>query len=401
MFLYILGAMKANQYSQNIIDRGINRPKSPFLQKVQDELRVRQYAYKTEQTYLQWIKRYIIYNNKRHPADMGAEEVKAYLTYLAAKRHVSGSTQKQALCALVFLYRHVLEQELGELGDYAWSTRKKRIPTVLSIDEVYALLDKMNGMPQLIARLMYGTGMRLAEALGLRVHDIDFNRHSLIIRNAKGGKDRAAILPATLIAPLKAHLIKVKNLHEADLADGLGVVSLPYALSKKYPNMETAWGWQFVFPSGNISRDPRDNRLKRHHVYPSTIQRHVKKAARDAGIVEKQVKTHTLRHSFATHMLENGADIRTVQELLGHSDIQTTMIYTHVLNNGPMGVRSPLDRLTKYDKPEKTTAVEAPHIAKNTGQSKPTLPALLPSNVKHVIAMILGFVTQCSLAVKR
>jgi len=342
-----------------IIDRGTDKPSSPFLQKVQSELRARQYAYKTEQTYISWITRYIFFHNKKHPKNMGPIEVKAFLSHLATNRHVTASTQNQALCALVFLYKHVLDQELGDLGGYAWSKKPPHLPAVLTIDEVLAIFDNMTGMTQLIAQLMYGTGMRLAEVLGLRVHDVDFDRKTLLIRNAKGGKDRAAILPLKLVDALKDELTKAEDLHRKDLQAGFGRVSLPYALKEKYPNAETAWGWQFVFPSGNLSTDPRDQVIKRHHLYPGTVQRHVRKAAKAAGITKKHVKTHTFRHSFATHLLEKGTDIRTIQELLGHSDVSTTMIYTHVVKNAPLGVISPFDKLPQRPVPPKQPKAKA------------------------------------------
>ena len=281
----------------------------------------------------------------RHPAEMGEPEVRDFLTHLAVEGNVSPATQTQALCALVFLYKQVLEQPLGELGRYAWPVRRPRLPVVLCVEEVRRLLEGMRGVPRLVAVLMYGTGMRLQEALTLRVKDLDFRRRTLVIRDGKGAKDRAAVLPESLIEPLKAHLVKVGALHERDLREGHGAVSLPFALKEKYPNAATAWGWQFVFPSGNVSEDPREPGVfRRHHIYPNTIQRAVRRAAQEAGI-QKHVRTHTLRHSFATHLLESGTDLRTIQELLGHADVKTTEIYTHVLNKGPRGVTSPADRL--------------------------------------------------------
>ncbi|MDZ4197878.1 MAG: integron integrase [Kiritimatiellia bacterium] len=335
-----------DQFEVPVTQRSGPKHRSPFLQKVRGVLRVCRYSYATEKTYIDWIVRYIRYHGKRHPDQMGEPEVKAFLTHLAVDRNVSPSTQTQALCALVFLYKHVLKKPLGDLGGYAWPKKLPRLPVVLSVPEVTALLQQMTGIPRLMASLMYGTGMRLNEALTLRVKDLDFERRTLVIRDGKGAKDRGAILPESLIQQLQEHLLKVKNLHEKDLREEHGAVSLPFALKEKYPNAATQWGWQFVFPSGNISEDPREPGVfRRHHIFPDTIQRAVHRAADAAGI-RKHVKTHTLRHSFATHLLESGSDIRTIQELLGHSDVRTTEIYTHVLQKGPKGVTSPVDRLT-------------------------------------------------------
>ena len=318
--------------------------KPRLLDLVRTELRLRHYAYRTERSYIDWIKRYIFYHNKRHPRDMGPAEVRAFLGYLAADQHVAAATQNQALCALVFLYKHVLEQDLGELGDVAWVKRPPRLPAVLTVEEVTDVLSRMTGVTSLIARLMYGTGMRVIEALRLRVKDIDFDRSQIVIRDSKGGKDRVAVLPRILIPELEAQLALAKEWHTADLAAGFGSVELPYALERKYPKLPWSWHWQFVFPAGNISTDPRSGIRRRYHLYPSNVQRALRKAAHDAGI-DKHVKTHTLRHSFATHLLETGTDIRTIQDMLGHEDLNTTMIYTHVVKNGPYGVASPLDRL--------------------------------------------------------
>lgn len=349
--------------------------RSPFLQQVRGVLRACRYSYSTEKTYIDWIVRYIRYHGKRHPGEMGEPEVKAFLTYLAMERNVSPSTQTQALCALVFLYRHVLQQPLGDLGGYAWPKKLPRLPVVLSVSEVTALLQHMSGVPRLMASLMYGTGMRLNEALSLRVKDIDFERRTLVIRDGKGAKDRGAILPESLIHPLREHLVRVNALHEKDLRNGVGAVSLPFALKEKYPNAATQWGWQFVFPSGHISEDPREPGVfRRHHIFPDTIQRAVHRAAEAAGI-RKHVKTHTLRHSFATHLLEAGSDIRTIQELLGHSDVRTTEIYTHVLQRGPKGVTSPVDRLTL------APSAVAPPPAKDPLPELHTPPAVQPSTL--------------------
>lgn len=334
-----------DSYIKPVKQRSGSKHRSPFLQKVRGVLRACRYSYSTEKTYIDWIVRYIRFHGLRHPDQMGEAEVKAFLTHLALDRNVSPPTQTQALCALVFLYKHVLKAPLGDLGGYAWPKKLPHLPVVLSVPEVTALLQHMEGIPRLMASLMYGTGMRLNEALTLRVKDVDFERNTLVIRDGKGAKDRSAILPASLFAPLQEHLVKVKTLHEKDMREGVGAVSLPFALKEKYPGAPTQWGWQFVFPSGHISEDPREPGVfRRHHIFPDTIQRAVHRAAEAAGI-RKHVKTHTLRHSFATHLLESGTDIRTIQELLGHSDVRTTEIYTHVLQKGPRGVTSPVDRL--------------------------------------------------------
>lgn len=317
---------------------------SAFILGVRKELKVRRYAYSTEKTYVSWIIRFIRFHGTRHPRELGEPEIKAFLTHLAVNRRCSASTQNQALCAIVFLYKKVLQIELDDFSGYAWSKRPPRVPVVLTVEEISALLSGMSGIPWVIATLMYGTGMRVKEALLLRVHDVDFQRMIITIRDGKGGKDRVAALPECLVQPLQDHLPKVKALHEQDLKNKVGAVWLPYALAEKYPNAATAWGWQFIFPSGKLSTDPRAGVVRRHHLYPSTVQRAVKKAATQAGIA-KHVKTHTLRHSFATHLMESGADIRTIQQLLGHSDVKTTEIYTHVVKKGPLGVQSPADRL--------------------------------------------------------
>jgi integron integrase len=315
-----------------------------LLDQVRQELRVRHYAYRTERTYIDWIKRYIFYHQKRHPKDMGPAEVRAFLGYLADQRNVAASTQNQALCALVFLYKNVLEIDLGDLGDVAWVKRPPRLPAVLTVEEVTDILSRLTGVQSLLGRLMYGTGMRVIEALRLRVKDIDIPRGQIVVRDSKGGKDRVAVLPRILIPELEAQIEKAKKLHDDDLAAGFGSVELPYALERKYPNLPWSWHWQFVFPSDVLSQDPRSGITRRWHLYPNILQRAIRKAAREAGI-NKHVKTHTLRHSFATHLLEAGTDIRTIQEMLGHEDLNTTMIYTHVVKNGPYGVASPLDRI--------------------------------------------------------
>jgi len=312
---------------------------------VRNELRVLHYSYRTEKTYLHWIQRYIHFHGKKHPKDMGPVEVKQYLSHLAADKNVAAATQNQALCAIVFLYKRVLEIELGDLGDVAWVKRPPRLPDVLTSEEIVDVLSRLEGVQRLLGHLMYGTGMRVIEALRLRVKDIDIPRGQILVRDSKGGKDRVAILPKILIPDLEAQLEHAKKQHDDDLVAGYGSVGLPYALERKYPKAPWNWQWQYVFPSARLSKDPASGAIRRHHLFPNILQRAIKEAARTAGI-NKHVKTHTLRHSFATHLLESGTDIRTIQDMLGHEDLNTTMIYTHVVKNGPYGVTSPLDRLT-------------------------------------------------------
>jgi integron integrase len=323
-----------------------NIPKTEpkLLDQVRAKIRFKHYSIRTEQAYTDWIKRFILHFGKRHPREMGAAEVGQFLTHLAVEGRVSASTQNQARCALLFLYKEVLETELPWLDDVEQAKAPRRLPVVLNRDEVQAILSRLRGTHWLIASLLYGTGMRILEGLRLRVQDIDFKRREILIRDGKGAKDRVTMLPVTLVAVLKAHLQKVKELHDGDLAQGFGEVYLPFALERKYPNAAREWGWQYVFPSAKLSVDPRSGKTRRHHVQEQAIQRAVKQAVRDAGLT-KAATPHTLRHSFATHLLESGYDIRTVQELLGHSDVSTTMIYTHVLNKGGKGVNSPLDNL--------------------------------------------------------
>ncbi|MDP3608324.1 MAG: integron integrase [Methylophilus sp.] len=324
------------------MNTSIESPK--LLDQVRDKIRLKHYSIRTEQAYTDWIKRYIFHFNKRHPKDLGANEVEQFLTYLAVEGKVAASTQNQAKSALLFLYKEVLGEALPWLDDIEQAKVPKRLPVVLSKEEVQAILRQLNGTHHLIVSLLYGTGMRILEALRLRVKDIDFARKEILIRDGKGYKDRVTMLPVSLVLPLKQHLEKVKALHEEDLAKGFGSVYMPQALGKKYPNAARDWAWQYVFPSAKLSVDPRSGETRRHHVQDQAIQRAVRQAVRDAGIT-KLATPHTFRHSFATHLLESGYDIRTVQELLGHSDVATTMIYTHVLNKGGHGVASPLDVL--------------------------------------------------------
>ena len=315
---------------------------SAFLDSVRRVIRTLHYSIRTEQSYLSWIKQYILYHGKRHPQEMSVVEVGEFLSYLANERKVAAATQNQALNALNFLYTRVLNQPLGELQGVTRAKRPKRLPVVLSADEVIRLFDQLSGQHLLIAKLMYGSGMRLMETLRLRVKDVDFSMQAVIIRAGKGNKDRVTILPECLTANMKNQVDRVRLLHKSDLEAGFGEASLPYALARKYPQAPFQTGWQYVFPSQNRAHDPRSGKIKRHHIHRSSVQNAIKNAVRASGI-EKPASSHTLRHSFATHLLESGTDIRTLQELLGHKDVSTTMIYTHVLNKGGRGVRSPLD----------------------------------------------------------
>lgn len=315
--------------------------RSPFLSSVRDVLRLRHASIRTEQAYLFWIRRYILFHGKRHPRDLGEREVAAFLTHLAVERDVAANTQNQALSALVFLYRHVIERPLGEIPGAARARRPPRLPVVLTQAEVADLLGGLEGVFWLVGCLLYGSGLRLMEALRLRVKDLEFPRRCVVVREGKGGKDRVTTLADELVQPLTAHLDWRREVHRLDLARGHGTVYLPHALHKKYPGAATAWDWQYVFPASRVSRDPRSGAVRRHHLDESAVQRAVKHAVRRAGI-HKPASCHTLRHSFATHLLERGADIRTVQEQLGHADLRTTQVYTHVLQRGGLAVRSPL-----------------------------------------------------------
>jgi integron integrase len=299
---------------------------------------------RTEQAYLDWIKRFIRHFGKRHPRDLGAAEVSEFLTHLAVAGQVAASTQNQAKSALLFLYREVLDVELPWLDDVESAKAPRRLPVVLTQAEVVALLARLEGTNALVCRLLYGTGLRIMECLRLRVKDVEFERGEILVRDGKGFKDRVTMLPTSLAPLLREHMVRVAELHRQDLVAGHGEVWLPYALERKYPNAGREWAWQYVFPSAKLSVDPRSGVVRRHHVADQAVQRALKLAVRAAGVA-KPATPHTLRHSFATHLLESGYDIRTVQELLGHSDVSTTMIYTHVLNKGGRGVRSPLDGL--------------------------------------------------------
>ena len=314
-----------------------------LVDQIRKAIRVKHYSYRTEQTYIYWIKKFILFNNKRHPNEMGEKEINRFLTYLAVNRKVAASTQNQALCAILFLYRHVLKKQIGWIDKLERAKNPKTIPVVLSAKEVESVLLQFQGVIWIVVSLLYGSGLRLMEALRLRVKDIDFDYNQITLRDAKGHKDRLSLLPMAVKEPLKKHLQRVKFLHQKDLDEGYGLVYLPYALQRKYPNANSEWIWQYVFPASTRYYDPDDKIHRRHHLHESVVQRAMKSAVHKAGI-QKKASCHTLRHSFATHLLENGYDIRTVQELLGHSDVRTTMIYTHVLNKGGMGVQSPLDK---------------------------------------------------------
>jgi len=314
-----------------------------LLDRLRNKIRVKHYSIRTEQAYVDWVRRFVVFHRMRHPKDMGLDEVERFLTFLAVEGRVAASTQNQAKSALLFLYKEVLGSELPWLDGVESAKRPERLPVVLTVEEVEAILGRMTGTCGLIARLLYGSGMRLMEAVRLRVKDADFRRLECLIRDGKGAKDRVTVLPRALAEPLKAHLVLVRQTHVQDLAAGYGDVYLPFALERKYPSAAREWCWQYVFPAARLSEDPRAAKLRRHHFDEQVVQRAMRQALRDARI-EKPATPHTLRHSFATHLLESGYDIRTIQELLGHKDVSTTMIYTHVLNRGGRGVVSPLDR---------------------------------------------------------
>jgi len=329
----------------------IDRPQpGSLLSKAQRILRSKHYSYRTELSYLGWIRRFILFHGKRHPVHMGRAEIEAFLTHLALEKKVAAATQNQAFNAILFLYRTVLETPIDFPIQAVRARRPKRVPTVLSREEVQRVLACLTGSQALMAKLLYGSGLRASELVRLRVKDLDFALRQIVVREGKGAKDRFTILPDSLVEPLRSHLQRIKRIHEQDLQRGYGSAHLPYALERKYPGADREWIWQYVFPSHVLSTDPRVGVIRRHHLSPSSLQKAVRRASRLAGI-DKRVSCHTFRHSFATHLLEAGYDIRTVQELLGHKDVKTTMIpsaslrtgYTHVLNRSGMAVRSPLD----------------------------------------------------------
>jgi len=335
----------SKEFKDTINFDGVDLHCPGLLERIRTVIRTLHYAYATEKTYIEWICRYLNFINLKEPDSVGAKEVNKYLEYLATRREVAGSTQRLALNAIVFLYGKVLGKPLGDIGAYAKPKRPPRLPVVFTHDEVDQVLEAIDGTPGLMAGLLYGSGLRHMECVRLRVKDIDFARQQLLVRG-KGDKDRITVLSERSLEPLQKHLRRVRELHNADLKNGYGEVYMPPALTRKYPHANKAWGWQYVFPSANLSVDPRGGKVRRHHVGGSNIQKAVKRAVLENGLT-KQASCHTLRHSFATHLLEAGYDIRTVQELLGHADVSTTMIYTHVLNRPGIAVKSPADRKIK------------------------------------------------------
>lgn len=315
-----------------------------LLDQARAAIRVRNYSYRTEQAYIDWMKQFILFHNKRHPSEMGESEISQFLTHLAVNRNVAASTQNQALSALLFLYRQVLNRELHWLSGVERAKKPERVPVGLSQEEVRSILDQLTGTEWLAASLLYGSGLRLLECLRLRVKDVDFHYNQITVRDGKGNKDRVTMMPASLKEPLRDQLRKASETHQNDLREGYGRVYLPYALDRKYPNANRQWGWQYIFPASRRAVDPRSGIQRRHHFDERRLQRAVKQAVDKAGIT-RPASCHTLRHSFATHLLEDGYDIRTIQELLGHKDVATTMIYTHVLNRGGRAVRSPFDKI--------------------------------------------------------
>lgn len=319
------------------------KPPVLLLDRVRERIRLKHYSLRTEQAYCDWIRRYVVFHGKRHPSGLGAAEVEAFLTALAVQGRVAASTQNQAKSALLFLYKEVLGIELPWLDNIERAKASVRLPVVLTREEVARVLARLHGVHRVIGLLLYGTGLRIMEAMRLRVKDVEFARREILVRNGKGGKDRVTMLPTRLVAPLRDQMAHARELHRVDLDEGFGAVWLPFALERKYPAAAREWAWQYVFPADARSVDPRGGAVRRHHLSDQAFQRAMKNAVRGAGIA-KPATPHTLRHSFATHLLEAGYDIRTVQELLGHADVSTTMIYTHVLARGGRGVISPIDR---------------------------------------------------------
>jgi integron integrase len=338
----MMGVKEAHDMAIQIPADG-EKKEPKLLDRVREAARVRHMSLRTEKVYVHWAKRYILFHGKKHPLEMGEAEINAFLTHLAVKTGVSPSTQTQALCALLFLYRTVLSREIGDL-ELVRARKRRKLPLVLTPAEVRSILAQLEGTHHLFGSLLYGTGMRLMECLRLRVKDVDFSYDQILVRDGKGAKDRVTMLPSSLKMSLAEHLKGVRRLHETDLKEGYGRVQLPHALEAKYPSAPAEWGWQFVFPGPTRSRDPRTGERRRHHVHERSVQKAFLAAVRKAGLV-KPATCHTLRHCFATHLWQSGYDIRTVQELLGHSSVKTTMIYTHVLNRGGRGVLSPIDQL--------------------------------------------------------
>jgi integron integrase len=324
--------------------RANSSPAPKLLDQLRDSIRLRHYSIRTEETYVQWVRRFIFFHGKRHPETMGTSEITAFLTHLAVKDKISASTQNQALNAIAFLYRQVLKREMGELDEIVRAKRPERLPVFFSPTEAKAVLDRLEGVNKIMGSLLYGSGLRLMECLRLRIKDIDFEYKQIVVHDGKGQKDRVTPLPTSLSEFLKVQIKKVKTVHDQDIKEGYGAVFLPNALETKYPNANREFGWQYLFPASKRAVDPRTRVVRRHHLDESVLQRAVKMAVRSAGIT-KPASCHTFRHSFATHLLQSGYDIRTIQELLGHKDVSTTMIYTHVLKSGGQGVKSPLDDL--------------------------------------------------------
>jgi integron integrase len=318
---------------------------SQFMDALRDKIRVKQYSYKTEKAYLDWAERFIRFHKLRHPKDMGKVEIEHFLTHLA-KTGISASTQNQALAAILFMYREMLDTTFSDIRAIRAKT-STYIPAVLSAEQMRQILCRLHGVYHIMGYLLYGSGMRLMECLRLRIKDIDFELHTITLHETKSNRDRVTVLPQVVVEPLRLHLAKVKAQHDEDLANGFGRVALPGALARKYPNAEYEWGWQYVFPASRLSRDPRSGLVQRHHLYETSVQKAIHKAAQEAGI-EKPIGAHTFRHSFATHLLQAGTDIRKIQELLGHKDLKTTMVYTHVAGLAA-GVKSPLDSLDISD----------------------------------------------------
>jgi integron integrase len=371
MYSYFVQCLREIKFMTNH-DVGSPPPERRLLDLLRDAIRRKHYSYRTEQSYVHWARRFIFFHGQRHPRELGGDEVAAFLTHLARERSVAASTQNQALAALLFLYGEVLGTKLPWMQGIERAKRPVRVPVVLTREEVRALLSQLEGTKWLMAGLLYGAGLRLRECLRLRVKDVDFGYRQIAVRDGKGAKDRVTMLPAAAIEPLRNHLARVKRRHERDLEEGYGEVELPFALERKYPRAPREWGWQYVFPSVKLSADPRSGVVRRHHVFDSVLPRAISAAARAAGIA-KPVGSHTLRHSFATHLLQAGYDIRTVQELLGHQDVSTTMVYTHVLAKGGRGVASPLDRVEEPRAVYANAEPRAPSLKQLAAVSRPAL----------------------------
>ncbi|MGQ0735068.1 MAG: integron integrase [Acidobacteriota bacterium] len=336
--------LAAPRRQPNVVSGPEGGPGRKLLDRVRQAIRTRHYSARTEEAYVHWIRRYIVFHGKRHPSTLGAPEISRFLTWLAVERQVSASTQNQALSAVLFLYKDVLAIEVGAVPPVVRARTPERLPVVLSRDEIGAILKQLVGTERLVVVLLYGSGLRLEECLELRVKDLDFDRQQIIVRQGKGQKDRATMLPAAAREGLTEHLARVRRIHDADLVRGFGRVVMPFALDRKCPTAAAEWPWQFVFPAARICRNPRHGSPSRFHLHESVVQKALAQAARSAGLT-KRVGPHVMRHSFATHLLEDGYDIRTVQQLLGHRDVRTTMIYLHVMHRGRLGVQSPMDRL--------------------------------------------------------